>query len=315
MKTLRISILLLVAVPLIFLVSCGKQDAKLSSKILPAKVTLVMGNAYLLREDQPEKIALKIGTLLKPADVVITGKNSGVNVVIAKRGVFKIKENSRVSFKDLLVIDDENNVARLQVAAGKVILGLKKLKKDSVFEVETPTAVAGVRGTSFAVSVSGTEPSAFPYFVKVPKESTIVTKVGVLTGKVELSNPNDSDQKVAISALKQATLINDDFDNIKIEKIEQLNVEEISSIKELSEVRALKLKEISDEISSSEPQVENMMKSDIKTKSDVKSTAEDLKKKEAELGNQKLDIQKESIKDIKDNKKDSGKYLNGDQNW
>lgn len=39
--------------------------------------------------------------------------------------------------------------AKLKLNAGNVVLNLKKLPKDSTFEVETPSAVAAVRGTQF----------------------------------------------------------------------------------------------------------------------------------------------------------------------
>ncbi|MBN1898971.1 MAG: FecR domain-containing protein [Spirochaetes bacterium] len=312
MKKVKRSSIILIAVLSfsMILLTCGKKDATM--KILDAKVTLVLGQAFILRDDTPEKVKLDIGTRLKPSDVILTGRNGSVNVVIADRGVFKIKNNSRVSFQDLLVVDDENNVARIKVAAGKVVLGLKKLQKDSVFEVQTPTAVAGVRGTSFVVSVQKQESAAFPYFVKVSKKEAVITKIGVLTGSVEIINPKNTSQKVMVNSLKEATLINDDFDKIKIEKITRLTLDEIKEIKELSEIRELKLKEISDEITSVEPEVEEVMKSELKTRSDIKSREEDLRKTEQELENEKIKAQKESIQKIKKIKKDSGKYLDDD---
>lgn len=316
MKKFKLLTLFLITASLLYFTSCGKKETEVStSRILEAKVTLVIGEAYLLREDNPERIAVKIGTRLKPSDVIITGKKSAVNVIISKRGIFKLKENSRVSFKDLLVVDDENNVTRLKVTAGKVVLGLKKLAKDSVFEVETPTAVAGVRGTSFLVSVKREDTSAFPYFVKVSKDKNIVTKIGVLAGKVEIINPQNPEQRYMVDTLKEATLIDDDFENIKIEKITRLTLDEIKAIKELSEIRQLKLKEISDEITSVEPEIEDIMKSDIGTKAEIKSAEEDLSKTESALEKEKIEMQKESIKKIKKPAKGTGKYLEDEEAW
>ena len=237
-------------------------------------------------------------------------KDSTVNVVIVDRGVFKIQQNSNVSFKNLLIINKDNNVAKLKVTAGQIVLGLEKLKKDSTFEVETPTAVAGVRGTSFMVSVSQKQSSAFPYFVKVSKQSDVVTKVAVLTGSVQLSNPADKSQTLMINSLKQATLVNDDFKDVKIENITRLSVDEISVIKEFSEIKELKLKEISDEMQKVEPKVEEIMKSELKTKSELKSKNENMNQTENAVDQQNIKAKKENVQKLKtSNKKSEGKYL------
>lgn len=316
MKGIKISFLIFLILS-VAIMSCSKQEeVQVSEKILKAKVTLVIGKAYLLRDDSPEKIKIRTGARILPNDVILTGKKSAVNIVIANRGVFKIKQNSRVSLKNLIKVDDDNNVASIKVTAGKVVLGLQKLKKNSSFEVETPTAVAGVRGTSFMVSVKQEDKSAFPYFVKVRKKADVVTKVAVLTGSVELINPKNKRQKLMLSSLKEATLNNDDFKNIKVEKITRLSLDEISAIKEYSEIKKLKLKEISDEIEKAEPEVEEIMKSDLKTKSDVKSQQEDLSKTEKAIEDQKIEAKKEAIKKMKtSNKKSEGKYLDDESGW
>lgn len=318
MKRLRIVILFLTVVSLIGFIGCGKQEStiQVSENVLNAKVTLVLGNAYILRDDNPAKIKIKIGDRILPNDVVITGKKSSVNIVLANRGIFKIKENSNVSLKNLVKVDDENSMATLKITAGKIVLGLQKLKKESTFAVETPTAVAGVRGTTFMVSVDKKETSAFPYFVKVKKKEDIVTKIAVLTGSVELINPKNSSDNKMISALRQATLQNDDFKNVKIEKITRLSLDEISAIKDYSEIKKLKLAEISEEIKQAEPDMEELMKSELKTKSEIKSEIEDLSKTEKAIEAQKIEAKKEAIKKMKSTEqKSDGKYLEDEQGW
>lgn len=299
----------LIVFTLFYLLGCGKKEvSQTPQNILEAKVTLVKGEAYILRTDEPEKIAVKIGTKILPSDVLITGKDSYVNVAIKNRGILKIKENSNVTFKELLVIDDLNNATKIQVSAGKVVLGLKKLVKDSKFEVETPKAVAGVRGTSFLVAVYKEDTAGFPYFVKITTKENVVTKLGVLSGKVELKDLTKPEQKVIINALKEATLVNDDFENIKIEKISMETLNEIGAIKELSEIKEYKLEDITDEIKSVEPQIE-MIQKGVKTKSEIKTKEEDLKETEENL-KEEVEIKEKSSENIKKQKKESGKYLN-----
>ncbi len=317
MKSLRLSILLLMIVSVVCFFGCSKQDTvKVSENILKAKVTLVVGKAFILRDDNPTKIKMRIGDRILPNDVIITGKKSAVNVVIANRGIFKIKEDSNVSLKNLIKIDAENNVARIKITAGRIVLGLQKLKKNSTFEVETPTAVAGVRGTSFMVTVEKKETSAFPYFVKVKKKEEIITKIAVLTGKVELINPKNPKDNRMISKMRLATLKNDDFKNVKIEKITRLAMNEISSIKDLSEIKKLKLKDIFEEIKKAGPAVEELMKSELKTKAEIKSQMEDLSQTEKAIENQKMEAKKEAIKKMKRiRQKSDSKYLEDEQGW
>ncbi len=310
MKGLKLSLILIIAAALIYTGCSKKEVTNQASKILKAKVKLVVGHAYLLREDNPVKKELKIGDILKPSDVIITGKDGSVNVIIANVGVLKIKRNSNISLKDLLVQQEGAN-AKLKVSAGRVILGLKKLQKNSTFEVETPTAVAGVRGTTFMVSVQKEDTHAFPYFVNVAKKKNLVTKIAVLTGKVELINPKNENESYMITALKEATLKNDDFKNVKIEKITRLAINEIESIKEFSAIKELKLKEIEEEINAVSPEIEKEMKAEIKTKAAIKAKEENLSKTEELLEEQKIEAKKKAIKTMKatENKKSEGKYL------
>ncbi len=315
-KTLRLCVLLLMAVSVVYFAGCSKQDMTMdvAENVLKAKVTLVIGKAYILRDDRPAKIKIKKGLRILPNDVIITGKESGVNIVIVDRGIFKIKENSNVSLKNLTKVDDANNAVIIKVTAGKIVLGLQKLRKNSTFEVETPTAVAGVRGTSFMVTVDEKETSAFPYFVKVQKKENLVTKIAVLTGKVELINPKNASDNRIISSLKLATLKNDDFKNLKIEKITMIALNEIDSIKDMSEIKKLKLQEISEEIKSTGPAVEELMKSELKTKAAIKSKVEDLS--QAEKAIEDIKAKKEAIKKMKrSGRKSEGKYLEDEQGW
>ena len=176
--------------------------------------------------------------------------------------------------------------------------------------------MAGVRGTSFMVSVEEKETSAFPYFVKLKKKEDVVTKIAVLTGAVELVNPKNKAQTKMITALKQATLNNDDFKNVKIEKITKISMTEIYAIKDFSEIKKMKLKEISSEIRSAEPAVEELMRSELKTKSEIKTSSEDLSKTEKDIEDQKIEAKKEAIKKMKTTEqKSDGKYLEDESGW
>ena len=271
-----VSILLIFSILLWF--SCGKQETQVSTeKLLKAKVTFIKGSAYLLRENNAEKVKLKVGEILRPGDVIITGKNSVVHIIIQKRGVLKIRENSQI-IVDKLYLAQKGEDTGIRVISGKIVAGLQKLGKNDKFRITTSTAVAGVRGTSFLVEIRATKKKAFPYFVEVGEKEEVVTKIAVLTGKVELSDPNNPERKVLIEKLKRAILKGTDFENIVIEKITPIEISEIQALKQMEEVKVVKLNLLKEELEEVEEEVKDIeVKGKVKEKEEIKAPAVKLK--------------------------------------
>ena len=311
----KLFILILVSVSFVAL-SCNKStsDQMNAAKTLTAKVSLVMGQATILRANTPGKIAVKIGLQLLPEDVVMTGPGSKLNITLKNSGVVRVGQNSKIIMSSLLKKDDGNSEQKINVQAGKIILGLKKLQKNSSFDVETPTAVAGVRGTSFMVDVQENENNAFPYFVKVNQKKNITTKVAVLAGAVEFSTP-EGEKPVMVKSLKEATLQGSDFDNIKIVDIKRLSLEQLNEIKDFAEIKKLKMNEITAEISEVEPEVQEMLQTDLKTTSTIKKAkTSDMQSKEKQLKDS-IKMQDKKIEKVKTSTKRDGKYLEDSSAW
>jgi len=100
--------------------------------------------------------AAKDGMVILPGDQVRTASQSSVEVLLdgGKVGVVEIKGGSlfRVSKAETdPVMGDKTTL--LDLAVGKVMVHVEKLKGNSRFEVKTPTALTGVRGTTFEVTV------------------------------------------------------------------------------------------------------------------------------------------------------------------
>jgi hypothetical protein len=94
--------------------------------------------------------------VILPGDQVRTASQSSVEVLLdgGKVGVVEIKGGSlfRVSKAETdPVMGDKTTL--LDLAVGKVMVHVEKLKGNSRFEVKTPTALTGVRGTTFEVTV------------------------------------------------------------------------------------------------------------------------------------------------------------------
>ncbi len=100
--------------------------------------------------------AAKEGMIILPGDEVRTAAQSSVEVLLddGKVGQLKIQEGSlfRINKAETNPAT-EGKTTLLDLAIGKMLIKVGKLKGDSKFEVRTPTALTGVRGTVFEVTV------------------------------------------------------------------------------------------------------------------------------------------------------------------
>ncbi|AYR07381.1 sigma factor regulatory protein, FecR/PupR family [Leptospira borgpetersenii serovar Hardjo-bovis str. Sponselee] len=123
---------------------------------LKAVIVFVKGQASVVRDVQTK---LHRGDLLNESDVILTNAGGAVDIGLTDSSVIRVKENSRLILKEL----GENNGSqiRINLTAGRLLNVVEKEKKGSNFYVETPSVVAGVRGTSFEVSASQNESTVF----------------------------------------------------------------------------------------------------------------------------------------------------------
>ena len=107
------------------------------------EVMSIEGTATVTNATVTEK-ALKEGDILKAGDIIQVASSSFVDVGYDKdwQNVTRFEEKSKVEIKSLYPIE-------MQLAQGGIFAKLKALPKDSTFNVQTPTAIAAVRGTEF----------------------------------------------------------------------------------------------------------------------------------------------------------------------
>lgn len=90
-------------------------------------------------------------------DEIRTGAESQATLYLdgeGETGDLKLSENSHMRLGTLLRDPQtQDKTTYLDLALGKVLVHAEKLKGQSKFEVRTPNASAGVRGTVFEVSV------------------------------------------------------------------------------------------------------------------------------------------------------------------
>jgi hypothetical protein len=130
---------------------------------------------------------VKVGDPVEEGDVVRTKSNAKAEITFADDNILRMAEKSRIVISEY-VATQESLTAKLTLSRGKVqnivrrtsrIFGLIKKNR---FEVHTPTAVVGVRGTNFFTyyqqGVSGAaflEGEGYGYNPKIPDQVELVT--------------------------------------------------------------------------------------------------------------------------------------------
>jgi hypothetical protein len=98
----------------------------------------------------------QVGMLLEPADVVKTGADGSVGITMRDNSLLSAGPNSIVSL-DRFEFDPTTSEgrfdARLQRGTLAVVSGRIAKKSPQAMTVRTPSALLGVRGTEFVVSV------------------------------------------------------------------------------------------------------------------------------------------------------------------
>ncbi len=146
-----------------------------------ANLTIYTGECRVWHQGKEEEA--EIGQPLFSGDSVMTGKDSKAEVSFVDGTSVRISERAR------LVVEQADTLRSLKLILGKLWAKVAKLSSaQGRFQVETPTAVAGVRGTIFRVEV----------------DHNSDTRVAVEEGEVEVTDPRLSPRMVRLAAMRQA---------------------------------------------------------------------------------------------------------------
>ncbi len=221
----------------VFLAGCGKKEDP-APVVEPAKPSFFFKVQFILGDvkitvNGAEKPAVQ-GDQIKVGDLVITGKKSVVDLVFGESGVIRINEKSNVTVSN--IADKSGGETVMDMKNGKVFLTLSKLKGTG-FKVKTPTAVAGVRGTSFSVisDKKGAKLSVMKGTVdvnpvkdgKVIEEKTIAVETGNKTGYID----KKSVEKIIKGKMEIPVMEMTPSEKIEIQtEAKEIKVEEIAEI-------------------------------------------------------------------------------------
>ncbi len=145
-----------------------------------ANLSIYTGECRVWRQGKLDDA--EVGQPLFAGDSVLTGKESKAELAFLDGTSVRISENAR------LLVQQADTLRSLKLLWGKLWAKVAKLSSaHSRFQVETPTAVAGVRGTEFRVEV---DPDS-------------ATRVAVEEGEVEVVQPRLA-RMVRLAAMRQA---------------------------------------------------------------------------------------------------------------
>ncbi|GBF76116.1 hypothetical protein PA598K_04564 [Paenibacillus sp. 598K] len=172
--------LLLAAGPIVMLAGAGQVYAQIKRVAI---VTELKGTVNVKKSGGSKTFAAFKNMTLNEGDTVTTAKGGKLVLELssskAAQDSITIGENSQVTFTTLK--DDKGTKTKMNVWAGSLWVKVKSITNASdQFELETPTAIMGVRGTHFLVHVA-------------PQTgiTTLSSLSGIITGK-HASNKTDS---------------------------------------------------------------------------------------------------------------------------
>jgi len=139
---------------LVFLLLLGFMFFSFSSLLAKelereAKVIFVTGDAKVQKAGKAEWLDVKKGMLLSDGDTAKTAKAAAIELSFdsGNKNLVRLEENSILTLRGKML-------KQIELPQGRIRSLVKNLKKESSFEIKTPTVVAGARGSGWDVSTS-----------------------------------------------------------------------------------------------------------------------------------------------------------------
>lgn len=171
---------------LVAMMAFGNAREALSQNEINGTMMVVKGDIKVTSAKTGSTISARVGNKVYPGDTIVSGVDSRAKIVMSDKNVLNISPDSKITIAKYEndPTKDSRNV-ELKVDYGKVRAGVEQ-KYDgekNKFNIRTPTAVAGVRGTDF---ITGFNAST--------QQTRIVTFTGVVAAgqpgpKGEILNP------------------------------------------------------------------------------------------------------------------------------
>ena len=180
---------------------------------LQAKMTKVKGDVQMQKSGAGAWVKVKEGDVCGKGTKIKTGAGAEAFVSWGDGNSVKIKEMSQITL-DNLMKDGAKSTSNVTLDKGKGFAKAGKLSGGSSFEVKTPTAVAGVRGTGFEFGESDISVVEGSVSMKVGGEEIIIEEgmmITVIEGEMgELEEIPASDLEDLQETLEEANEVIED---------------------------------------------------------------------------------------------------------
>ena len=161
------------------LLSAEKSPVKVDMVGEKAEATYVKGGVFQIQNDLPTGPSLRKGNMLFQGNRFATEKASRIELKLPDDSYLRFNEKTVFLLSSLGFDEKKGRSVSVRMMLGKTWANVSKLvAKGGRFEIETKTAVAGVRGTVYRVNVQ--------------EDDTVIVKV--YWGEIHLkSKPSDTD--------------------------------------------------------------------------------------------------------------------------
>ena len=118
-------------------------------------VQKIQGKVYVIHQGESEAYMLKADSPLFTEDTIVTGDRSRVYAIMNDESAIAVAPKAKmVLVKSVYDPNKEKRSTVMGLLWGSARFIVKKLKGGPNYEIRTPTAVCGLRGTDLAVSVA-----------------------------------------------------------------------------------------------------------------------------------------------------------------
>lgn len=133
---------------------------------IPAKLHIVKGEVRVRENGEMSWLRARSGAALGQRDSVRTMSSGLATITYFEKSISRLAPNSEIQLIETGRLKDGSRATRITIKQmlGKSWQRIEKLGSESRFEVETPSAVASVRGTVFRVDVERSGKSTFYVF-------------------------------------------------------------------------------------------------------------------------------------------------------
>jgi hypothetical protein len=165
-------------------------EKKLS--ITQAVVTYAEGDVSLISSGAASARKLAANTLVYPGDVIRTASNGRVELIINRETVVRIKENTNITLEALRDLKNNQGTTKVNFSIGSVWTKMRKFKdKLTRFQLELPTAIAGVHGTVYQTCIKPDSSSEVKVYDGEVSVSNVARKSLAASGAQEVSGPEE----------------------------------------------------------------------------------------------------------------------------